>query len=387
MALERADFVGLMWLTTPFLLLLGSRIRQQLRWLLLVPFLILCLAVVLSVPYGTDTAKNYTFGTVLYVGLTNFNLLVLEDPYVEHVRTRVNGDGEKIRPAFYSLPSLEQVRWCFSNAFSTRGIGWSWGTARLPPAPPAGFSKTSFLKMSLRRILKQYLIHDIAGALLQRLTDGGQTSVLDLGFSLRSLATACWWASTIAPMDIVYHIVCMIGVTSGLFWNVVEEVHPLKGAWATCYTLSNFWNRTWHQNFRRALQTPSRYIARHVVRAPKGSLMSRQVQSHSAFAISGVYHWAAAKLAVPSEGFQQTALFFAVMPAIMFLEDQVISAAQQQLGWKSQQWRYFGFLWTFFVMTSLGAGFVDDCVRHDLVTSFPALPLSPTRTALNLWSR
>jgi hypothetical protein len=62
MSLERADFVGLVWLSTPFLLLLGSRIRRQLRWLLLFPFLVLCL-VLLSVPSGADTAKNYTFGT------------------------------------------------------------------------------------------------------------------------------------------------------------------------------------------------------------------------------------------------------------------------------------------------------------------------------------
>jgi hypothetical protein len=62
MALERADFVSLIWLTTPFLLFLGARTRRQLRWLLLLPFLVLCL-VVSSVPSGTDTAKSYTFGT------------------------------------------------------------------------------------------------------------------------------------------------------------------------------------------------------------------------------------------------------------------------------------------------------------------------------------
>jgi hypothetical protein len=63
MSLERADFVGLIWLTTPVLLLLGSRIQRQHRWLLLLPFLALCTTIVLFVPYGTDTAKNYTFGT------------------------------------------------------------------------------------------------------------------------------------------------------------------------------------------------------------------------------------------------------------------------------------------------------------------------------------
>lgn len=324
---------------------------------------------------------------VLYVGLTNFNLLVLEDPYVEHIRGRNDTKGKKLFPGFYSLASLGQVRWCFSNAYSTRGIGWSWGTAHLPPAPPAGLSRASFVILSLRKVLQQYLVHDVAGALLSWLTDKGRMSVLDLNFILRSLATGCWWASTIAPMDIVYHVVCLIGVTSGCFWTVIEEVHPLKGAWATCYTLNNFWNRTWHQNFRRALKTPSRFISRHVVCAPKGSWMSRQVQYHVAFAISGLYHWAAAKLAIPSENFEQTLMFFGSMPAIMLLEDLAISFAQERLKWRHRQWRVFGFLWTFFIMTSLGAGFVDDCVRHGLVTSFPALPFSPTYSILHIWDR
>jgi hypothetical protein len=63
MSLERADFVGLIWLTTPILLLSGARIQRQHRWLLLLPFLALCTTIVLFFPYGTDTAKNYTFGT------------------------------------------------------------------------------------------------------------------------------------------------------------------------------------------------------------------------------------------------------------------------------------------------------------------------------------
>lgn len=323
-----------------------------------------------------------TLSLVLYVGLTNFNLLVLGDPYVEHMCGRGDTKGEKVFPGFYSLPSQGQVRWCFSNAYSTRGMSWSWGTVHLPPAPPAGFSMASFVSISLQRILQQYLIHDIAGALLSWLTDEGRTSVLDLNFIMRSLATGCWWAPTIAPMDIVYHVVCLIGVTSGCFWTVVEEVNPLKGAWATSYTLNNFWNRTWHQNFRRALKTPSRFISRHVACAPKGTWMNHQIQYHVAFAISGLYHWAAAKIALPSERFVQTLVFFASIPAIMLLEDLAISFAQEQLEWRHRQCHVFGCLGTFFVMTSLGAVFVDDCVRHGLVTSFPALPFSPTSSIL-----
>ncbi|GJC87163.1 acetyltransferase sirH [Colletotrichum liriopes] len=185
-------------------------------------------------------------------------------------------------------------------------------------------------------------------------------------------------------MDIVYHLVCMVGISSGLFWTRIEDVHPVNGPWTECYRLSRFWSHTWHQSFRRGLQIPSRFIARSIVRAPRGSLLSRQIQSYVAFALSGLYHWAAAKLAAPSESFARTFVFFILMPNILLLEDFVISFARERLNWHGPHWRTFGLLWAFLAMTTLAAGFVDDLVTHGLVTGFPALPFSPTCALLNL---
>ncbi|KKY18672.1 hypothetical protein UCDDS831_g05837 [Diplodia seriata] len=64
---------------------------------------------------------------VLYVGLLNFNLLVLEDPYLEHVWTAEDGGADKRQGTYHSLSRRGKIRWCFDNAFSTRGIGWNWG--------------------------------------------------------------------------------------------------------------------------------------------------------------------------------------------------------------------------------------------------------------------
>lgn len=63
MPLERADFVGAIWLTTPILVLLGSKTPRHLRWILLLPFGGSCLLVAFAFPFGPDVAKNYTFGT------------------------------------------------------------------------------------------------------------------------------------------------------------------------------------------------------------------------------------------------------------------------------------------------------------------------------------
>jgi hypothetical protein len=57
------------------------------------------------------------------------------------------------------------------------------------------------------------------------------------------------------------------------------------------------------------------------------------------------------------------------------------------IGWQNRQRRLFGFLYTFSLVDLLSASFVDDCVRLGLVTSFPALPSSPTHAILHLWAR
>ncbi|KAF5964586.1 hypothetical protein FBULB1_12693 [Fusarium bulbicola] len=383
MPLERADFVGAIWLTTPILVLLGSKTPRHLRWILLLPFGGFCLLVAFAFPSGPDIAKNYTFGTVFYVALVNFNLLVLEDPYLEHKWTQPTSDGKERQQSFHSLGAWDRIRWCFDNAFSTRGIGWNWRTAPLPPAPASGTSKTAFLRLSMQRILRQYMSHDIAAGILQWLTHDGKMGVLELDLVPRYIATACWWASSIAAMDIGYHVACMIGVSSGLFWTRIEDVYPVNGPWVECYTLSRFWNRTWHQNFRRGLQIPSRVVARRVVRAPRGSMLSRQTQSYFAFTLSGLYHWAAAKIAAPSESFTRTLTFFLLMPNILLLEDLVIRFAQENLRWRGSWWRIVGLVWTFLALTILSTGFVNDLVAPGLVTAFPALRMSPTYYMLN----
>lgn len=308
---------------------------------------------------------------------------MLEDPYLEHKWTQPTSDWKERQQPLHSLGAWDRIRWCFDNAFSSRGIGWNWRTAPLPSAPAPGTSKTAFLRLSMQRVLQQYMSHDIAAGILLWLTHDGKKSVLELSFVPRCIATACWWASSIAVMDIGYHVACMIGVSSGLFWTRIEDVHPVKEPWVECYTLSRFWNRTWHQNFRRGLQIPSRVVARRVVRAPRGSMLSRQTQSYFAFTLSGLYHWAAAKMAAPSESFTRTLTFFLMMPNILLLEDLVIRFAQEKLGWRGSWWRIIGLVWTFLALTILSTGFVNDLVAPGLVTAFPALRMSPTYYMLN----
>lgn len=324
--------------------------------------------------------------TVLYVGLLNFNLLVLEDPYLEHVWATKAGDAEKRHGIFHSLSGRGKVRWCFDNAFSTRGIGWNWGMrkAQLSPAPPPGTSKPAFLRACSYRILLQYLVHDIASAVLLWLTHGGREALCELSLLRRSLGTACWAASSSAAMDIGYHVACMVGVATGLFWTRTEDAHPAIGAWTESYTLARFWGRTWHQNFRRALQTPSRYVARELAGAPQGSSISRYIQWYVAFTLSGLYHYAAAKMVVPTESFANTLGFFALMPNLLLLEDWVISFAEQRTGWGGPRWRLLGLAWTFVIMTTTAAGFVDDLVYHGLVTAQAIFPFSPSSKALSM---
>ncbi|KAF2141600.1 uncharacterized protein K452DRAFT_287552 [Aplosporella prunicola CBS 121167] len=217
-----------------------------------------------------------------------------------------------------------------------------------------------------------------------RFTQSGSTSLWDLDVIRRSLAVISWAASTITLMDIGYHVLCVVGTATGLFWNRIETLHPLMGHWANCYTLGRFWGRTWHQNFRRALQMPGQYLARDVLRASKGSLLSRHIQSYTAFLLSGLYHYGAAKMTVPTAGFYGTCVFFAVQPNALLLEDYVLHFAKSRFGCKSQNWHILGYLWTFSVLTYSATGFIDESIWYNLVRAFPVFSSSVTSLFLDL---
>jgi hypothetical protein len=94
------------------------------------------------------------------------------------------------------------------------------------------------------------------------------------------------------------------------------------------------------------------------------------------FFISRLYHYIAAQTSLPSERFRGTSLFFLLQPNIVLCEDFTILFGCEKLGLRSSRWKYLGYIWTFTQLSITATGFIDECVRHRLVSSSTVFPFS-----------
>ncbi|KAF8250244.1 hypothetical protein K440DRAFT_659686 [Wilcoxina mikolae CBS 423.85] len=382
MALDRSSIAGLFWAVTPIFLFFSYHTPKKLWFLYFVLYLLLFFSAISFVPLGDNPASDYAFGTALYMGLINFNFFILSDPHEEHwwVSPPKQDSSEKSTPKakpikYKDLSLRDRARWCIENALCSRGIGWNWCIPHLPPGPPPNTSKIAFLRMTGPHLLKLYLLHDLSATILSSITSKGQISLWSVNLPKRALAVLAFGTSVITLMQFGYYILCTSGVLTGLFWTRIEDIISVMGKWSECFTLRRFGGRIWHQNFRRSLQVPSRYIAHNIIRAPKGSQLYRHTQSYVAFLLSGLYHYLAAKMVLPTQSFNNTLLFFFLQPNAFVLEDLLIWIGREKLGLRSQKWRFLGFVWTFGVLVVTAIGFVDDCVRNGIISTDPGFPL------------
>ena len=93
-----------------------------------------------------------------------------------------------------------------------------------------------------------------------------------------------------------------------------------------------------------------------------------------AFFLSGLYHYVAGRVALPSEQFHGTLQFFALQPCLVLFEDTAMSFAKQYLGMTSSGWRLLGYLWTFSVLTFTAPGFIEDCIK--MIPTWSVFPFS-----------
>ncbi|TFY73709.1 hypothetical protein EWM64_g10303 [Hericium alpestre] len=109
-------------------------------------------------------------------------------------------------------------------------------------------------------------------------------------------------------------------------------------------------------------QTIARSIAWDVFRVKKGLLTSRYIQLYLCFAMSGFFHWMAAKLAYPEKTFYNTFAGFIWQASGIVIEDFAIWAGRKA-GFTSPNWKYLGYVW-FLVFISWSAPlYFDDCVE------------------------
>ncbi|OJI99226.1 hypothetical protein ASPVEDRAFT_38692 [Aspergillus versicolor CBS 583.65] len=387
--MERDQFASLLWLLNPVNLFLAYHVPQQVRPLFAALQLGIYISVILLVP-PTNPAKDYQFGICFLSILSALNFFILSNPYEEHWRTspsQTKDDSSSSKkknsntePAKYlSLSTGEKLLWVWTNAGETRGIGWNWTIPHLPSGPEKGLSKGQYLRHLVLRFIKLYLLHDGSVYLLKNLTNAGAISLYDLALPQRSIAVISFAVSNITILEFGFAALCFIGSASGLFWTKYEENPPFCGNLSDAYTVSRFWGRVWHQNMRRVLQSPARYMANTIFKARRGSLSARYIQTFTAFGVSGVYHYVSAKTARPDMGFSGTWRFFLLQPVLVVLEDLGMEFGRRLGGSGSKlgYWVYgVGYVWTFTMLVLTAIGFVEDCVTSGLIPPVSAFPFS-----------
>ncbi|BCS19935.1 wax synthase family protein [Aspergillus puulaauensis] len=383
--MERQQFASLLWLLNPVNLFLAYHVPKPARPLFAALQLGIYISVILLIP-PTNPAKDYQFGICFLSILSTLNFFILSNPYEEHWRispSQAKDDSSSKKVAqtdtakYPSLSTGEKLLWVWTNAGETRGIGWNWTIPHIPPGPEKGLSKGQYLRHLGLRFVKLYLLHDASIYILNKLTNAGTISLYDVGLLQRSLAVVSFAVSNITILEFGYAAFCFTGAASGLFWTKYEHNPPLCGNLSDAYTVSRFWGRVWHQNMRRVLQSPARFMANTVFRAERGSLSARYIQTVTAFAVSGVYHYVSAKSARPDWGFAGTLGFFLLQPGLVVVEDLGMYFGRRVCGSRLGSWVYgVGYVWTFGILVVTAMGFVEDCVTSGLIPPVSAFPFS-----------
>lgn len=118
-------------------------------------------------------------------------------------------------------------------------------------------------------------------------------------------------------------------------------------------------------------------MANTVFRAERGSLSARYIQTVTAFAVSGVYHYVSAKSARPDWGFAGTLGFFLLQPGLVVVEDLGMYFGRRVFGSRLGFWVYgVGYVWTFGMLIFTAMAFVEDCVTSGLIPPVSAFPFS-----------
>nr|GAT54712.1 predicted protein [Mycena chlorophos] len=231
-------------------------------------------------------------------------------------------------------------RICWGNSlfFSPRGVGWAHEpTDSLPPHPPADISRTRFVLQRLRSAIIFFLIHDACNLHVRWNPmywpdgPGYRTS----GWMWRLVATASWGLSASTMMCLLFTIISIVAVGSGL--SEPYAWPAFMGSPRDAYTLRRFWGRTWHQVMRRFVSAHGRRVVQ-ALNLKRGSNASSYTQLYVAFLISAIIHYIPEVIAMRS-WHGGAFIFFTSQALAITCEDFVIWLGRRA-GLESVWWCY-----------------------------------------------
>ncbi|THH16561.1 hypothetical protein EW146_g4108 [Bondarzewia mesenterica] len=257
----------------------------------LVRFLGYCLHAYISVrgvSYTTgDPLLDYTFGTALgaqiFIGIY---LLWLTSPVDEFRHER-----DVLPPREMSL--WRRLYWASTACLSSRGVGWNFQVTNLPPRPRE--SRWAFVRSRLLRIAWYFVMIDMSETYMRLnkifVSRGiyARRSISSQGYLLRCASIIVYWARLYGLLALQFSIPAVIVVALGI--HKPADWPDAFGSWKDCYTVRNFWGKTWHQTLRRFTTPIGRFFVR-LFGFKKGTTGSSYTQLYVAFIVSGLMHCA-----------------------------------------------------------------------------------------------
>ncbi|ETS03187.1 hypothetical protein M419DRAFT_76233 [Trichoderma reesei RUT C-30] len=258
--------------------------------------------------------------------------------------------GQGVRESPLQFGFWRKAKWSADLWFSWRGVGWNWEVSSIP---------RSGREMTTR---KRWLVIEIAAAVANF---AAQKVTIDHvfcryyppsntveAFTSLSLVQRLWISIIHLALgwlflDNVNRIIAIVAVAARL--SPPGTCPPSFGSLTDCYTVRNFWGKTWHQTFKWNFNRTGELAARGIG-AKNGSLLRRYTKLHIAFLMSGVQHYIAT-LFVPSPAWAWAMCGQMVMYAIIITVEDAIKALGVHIGIKPSFLTYLaGYLWcTFWV--------------------------------------
>ncbi|KAJ6533175.1 membrane bound O-acyl transferase family-domain-containing protein [Mycena capillaripes] len=350
MSMQPYEFRNALWAPYLSLLLLALLVRPSpYRSLFFLPLLPLT-AYVLLCTTGTFNGDYYLGSTWLtwFFFASDYILLTDVQRALRQVRLKriiVTPAASEPEGPIENATLWRRTRWALALLNSPRGVGWAHEPAALPVHPPAGTPRATFVAQRLFKAAQFFVLYDASNLHVHKNTmfHANGPDWTAHGWGWRAVAAAGWGLSVYSKMMLGSSLYSAASVACGL--SDPEEWPPLFAGPREAYTIRRFWGRAWHQLMRRFLSSHGKHLAHRVLKLSPGSNASAYVQLYTAFAISGLIHYATETMAFRHWG-SGAQTFFMLQACAITLEDFIVFVAKKAGFRKGLRIRVLGYAWT-----------------------------------------
>ncbi len=175
-------------------------------------------------------------------------------------------------------------------------------------------------------------------------------------------ALLCQWVRW--KMELPYRVASAAGVLIG--WGRASEWPPIFNSWSNAWTIRRFWSHSWHQNLRMQTEPPTTWLIDDVMKAKRGSYLSRYGRVCGIFFMAFLIHGYGRILTGGSPWIDFC--IFMMQPVLIFTEDAFKGMVSRSGIVSTEHWSatYAGYAWVLIVESLVMAFWMDELVRKGM---------------------